>query len=272
MIKLGTAEVTEVKKNGAVKLTPLTNGRALNKEEEEAEEKAESLPRAKYKRILPLPGTLAYLFRDIEGGNYTIANSVLETTLADVNKRNPNTIVGKANKVILLWNNFDEFSKRRIDVFDWLCEEVNLRKKKFYAIVMEGLYDHFDAISQRLLMESKPELINNARQFAKEERNFRDRELLAKATGVTKDAPLIGSIDNSTKIQNNLNYQSGFSDVIKDTEKIIQGEDNVDFVDAEIVENERKSLKPASFENYIDANLFKEEKEEEFAERKVEIK
>lgn len=269
MIKLGATELIPNKKQGT-KLVPLSNGRALNLEEEEAENKAESLPRAKYKRIQPLPGTLAYLLRDLEGGNYAIASMVKEALADQTKKYNVSTTAGKLTKVILLWEKFDDFSKRRIDVFDWLCDEIGLSKKKFYAAVMEGLFDHFEAITQRLLMEAKSELINNSRQFAKEERNFRDREFLGKATGAIKDTAPIVNVDARTQTNN---YQSSFRDILKNTSNAIKEEK--DYVDAEIVNSERKALKPANMEAFVDVNLFKEneeEKELEHINRKVEIK
>lgn len=268
MINLGIVEVKPKKE--ATKSASINNGRALNEEELVFESTAKVLSKSKFKRIPPVLGTLAYLFRDVEGGNFTIVQIATEVIRSDPNRTRQNTIASKVNNLIFLWESLDDASKNRIDVFDYLCIECDLSKKKFYAVVMEGWFDNLEAVNQRILMETKREIIHNSRHFAKEERNFRDRELMASATGLKKESPLIGSIDASTKIQNNITYESSFRSMLKDTEKIVN---ELDVVDAEIVVNERRMLNPPNMENFVDANIFsKEEKKNEYAERKVKIK
>jgi hypothetical protein len=253
------------KKEEALEAIPLANDRPLEADEEEAEEKAIKLPRKRFKRIPPVPGTLGYLFRDLSGGNAAVFEFI-NNSLDKSHRVKSNTTAYKIYRVILMWNALDEFSQKRVDVFDWLCNEVGIAKDKFYAQAAQGMYDHYEAVSQRILMESKVDLINNVRQFARKERNYRDRELLAKATGTTKDSPLIGSIDNSNKVtNNNLTFESGFRDTLRATEKLTRADDP-SFIEAEIIEERPRQLTEGNLEDMISAEdilsvLDKEEEE-----------
>lgn len=251
----------KVEKKSELKLVPLRNDRPLEEYEILAESNAVELSIKYFKRISPVPGTLGYLFRDLTGGNRAVYEFV-KNVLPRSNSTTPSGKTGtardrKANKVILLWNAMDEHSQNRVDVFDWLCDKVELPRDDFYSYAMKGMFNHFEAISQRIIMESKPEVMHNVRQFAREERNFRDRELAAKATGLTKDAPIIGSIDNSTKIQNNLSFESRFNSTLKEADEVINETEN--FVEGEIVEP--KQL-PAGNTEFLNTET-KEESEEE---------
>ena len=250
------------------KVIPLRNGRELENYELEAENKAIELSIKGFKRIKPVPGTLGYLFRDLMGGNhavYEFVKNVLPSSHYVGGKFRNEKRVGTqveqlAKRVILIWNSLDEFSQNRVDVFDHLCDKVNLPKREFYGIAQKGMFDHFEAVTQRVLLETKPEVANNMRQFAREERNFRDRELAAKATGLTKDAPIIGNIDASTKVNNNLVFESNFASSMKDIEKQIK--DSEGFIEGEIVNNEPKQLSEGNTD-FLNTELVEEDEKED---------
>ncbi len=249
-IQIQSVKLPKKEEEKELKVIPLAYDRPLELNEEEAEAKAIKLSKVQFKRIAPLPGTLGYLFRDLLGGNqsvFTFINNSLEKGA----RQKSSTVAYKIYKVILIWNALDTNSQNRVDVFDWLCDRIGVAKDKFYGQAAIGMFEHYEAISQRLLMESKPEMLNNIRQFAGKERNFRDRELLAKATGIAKDAPLIGSIDNSTKVTN-LSFESNFKDTLRSTEKLSREDD---FIEAEV--EEPKQLTEGSLENMINTeNIF----------------
>lgn len=258
----------EEEKKEEIKLVPLANNRALEANEEEAEEKAIKLPRKHFKRIPPIAGTLGYLFRDIEGGNQAVFNYINETLSAS-NKQKANSNAYKIYRVILMWNALDENSQNRVDVFDWLCDKVGISKQKFYAQAAEGMFDHYEAITTRILMESKVELVNNVRQFGRSEKNFKDRELLAKATKIVTDQPLIGSIDNSTKVTN-LSFESnGFKDILRSTEKLLRSDED-NFIDIEpennaIIDSQgqnQRQITEGNLAGMISTDMFEKESEE----------
>lgn len=249
-----------IEKPKKLELVPLRNDRPLEQYELEAESNAIELSIKHFKRIPPLPGTLGYLFRDLIGGNSSVYNFVknaLPIVYSTKPTRNGNSKDIKATKVIRLWNAMDEFSQNRVDVFDWLCDRVELPKDDFYAYAAKGMFNHFDAISQRIIMETKPEVIHNVRQFARSEKNFRDRELAAKATGLTKDAPLIGSIDASTKVNANLSFNPSFNSMLKEADAVIN--ENENFIEAE--EIEPKQLTEGN-NDYLNTETVKENEEE----------
>lgn len=249
----------------APKAIPLRNGRELEENELLAEQNAIELSIRNFTRIKPVPGTLGYLFRDLIGGNASVYEFV-KNILPDSNyigARSGAKLGSKtdqlAKKVILIFNALDEHSKNRVDVFDHLCDKVGLARREFYGLAQKGMFDHFEAISQRVLMETKPEVIHNVRQFAREERNFRDRELAAKATGLTKDAPIIGNIDASTKINNNLTIESNFSSSMKEIERQIKDEE---FIEGEVVNDiEPKQLNEGNTE-FLNVEAIKNKEEE----------
>jgi len=244
-----------------VEIVPLRNDRPLEQYEIEAESNAVELSIKNFKRIPPLPGTLGYLFRDLIGKNEAVYNFVknILPTSSYTGTGNPNKTGSakeiKAKRIIAVWNAMDEFSQNRVDVFDWLCDKEGLSRDDFYAFAAKGMFNHYEAISQRIIMETKPEVIHNVRQFAKSERNFRDRELAAKATGLTKDAPIIGNIDASTKVNNNLSFSPNFNSVLKEADNAV-GE----IIEGELVE-EPKQLSEGN-NDYLNTAI-KEESEEE---------
>lgn len=250
-----------IEKPKKLELVPLRNDRPLEQYELEAESNAIELSIKHFKRIPPLPGTLGYLFRDLIGGNqavYNFVKSVLHPNIISTKpNRNGNAKDMKAFRIIKIWNAMDEFSQNRVDVFDWLCDRFELAKDDFYAYAAKGMFNHFDAISQRIIMETKPEVIHNVRQFARSEKNFRDRELAAKATGLTKEAPLIGNIDASTKVNANLNFSPSFNSMLKEADAVINEDEN--FIEAEEVEP--KQLTEGSTE-FLNTEVKKENEEE----------
>lgn len=248
----------KVEKPTKLEAIPIRNGRTLEDYEIIAEDNAVELSIKYFKRIPPVGGTLGYLFRDIEGGNRAVYEYV-KNSLPSGNSTHPskagNAKEIKARKIIRIWNSMDEHSQNRVDVWDWLCTRFELERREFWAIASKGFYDHYEAITTRVLMETKPEVINSVRQFARKEENFKDRELAAKATGLTKDAPLIGNLDASTKVQNNLSFSSGFNSMLKEADAAV-GE----IIEGEIVDEPKQLTEGNS--DYLNTEV-KEESEEE---------
>jgi hypothetical protein len=172
--------------------------RPLSEEEEEAEQKAESFPIHKYPKIKPIPGTLAYMFRNIKGGN----ESIIEFMRNAASSNNAKFL----KNFLILWNNMDEYSRKRIDIFDTLCRKYGVPNKKFWGVVQEGMFDYNDQLTQAALMGHKPEFVDLLRRMAAKERNAADRRLLAEALQLTaKQEPLIKVEDKSVHTTNNLN-------------------------------------------------------------------
>jgi len=254
-----TRPIEPKKEKEETKLIPLRYGRDLEDYEQEAEANAIELSIKYFKRIPPIPGTLGYNFRDIEGGNQSVYNFVSNvlpvSKFTSTGGKVGNIRENKAKRILAIWKAMDTHSQNRVDVFDWLCERIQLEKDEFYGFASKGMFNHFEAISQRILMETKPELVNNNRQFARSEKNFRDRELAAKMTGLTKDAPIIGNIDASTKVNNNLSFSPNFNSVLREADNAV-GE----IIEGEIVE-EPKQLSEGS-NDFLNTEI-KEESEEE---------
>ena len=258
--QINTKPIEPKKEKEETKIIPLRNDRPLEQYEIEAESNAIELSIKNFKRIPPLPGTLGYLFRDLIGGNQAVYNFVKDvlptSSYMGAGSKTGTIREVKAKKILSIWNLMDEFSQNRVDVFDWLCDRIQLEKHEFYGFAAKGMFNHFEAISQRIIMETKPEVIHNVRQFARSERNFRDRELAAKATGLTKDAPIIGNIDASTKV-NNLSFSPNFNSMLKDADNVINETEG--FIEAEEV----KPLQLSEGNNdYLNTEV-KEENEEE---------
>lgn len=192
--------------------------RPLSEEESIAERRATILNKKEYPTILPFPGTLGFLLRNLRGGN----EAVIQYLQSSVTFRNGSARPIK--EILILWKNLDEFSKQRVDVFDQLCRLREIPPRKFSGWIAEGMFEYSNQENMIDLIEAKSELIGNIAKFANKEKNFKDRELLAKATKLTEESPLI-AVNSVTNIQkNSLTIEAGnvgFADIIRKSEKLV---------------------------------------------------
>lgn len=233
--KTAEAELEDFEKKVVQDL--LTNDRPYSLDEEENEKKAERYSAKEYPRIPPIPGTLAFRFRNIKGGNESIMRFLL--VCEDKNRKK------FVKDFEILWKNMDAFSKKRVDIFDVLCEKYNVSKKKFWGAIQEGMFDDSEAMVQISLHGQGHELVELIKGMAKLPKNFKDRELYAKMLGLAKDAPFMQYNDNSKhETTNNVqvnNNVPAFASSIRRSEKVIRqeaeplalGEGKQDYVDAE---------------------------------------
>jgi hypothetical protein len=218
-------------------------GRPLNEAEEEAEEKAVKFNRMVYRRIPPVPGTLAFMLRNLKGGN----ESVIEFLKWARDGQN-GTKAKFIDTFVIMWNNMDEFSRKRIDIFDVLCAKFAVPRRKFWGILQEGMYDHNEQLTQIALSGYKPEFIQKLMKMAEDRRNHNDRKILAESLKLTGQTPAVNVQDNSTNVtlnQQTNNFPS-FASSIRRSEKTIKHEDTAiipkeltegetDFIEAELV-------------------------------------
>lgn len=165
--------------------------RPLDEEEEKALANAQKYDRFKHPKIDPVQGTLAYTFRNLEGGNEAVVEFLKRCSKINTTKFLKN--------FLLLWKNLDDFSKKRIDIFDCFCEKYDINKGKFFGLVQEGLFGHEQAMRQISLAGYTPEFVDLIKRMAGKERNAQDRALLAKMLKLDEAAPLVSIQDNSVK-------------------------------------------------------------------------
>lgn len=255
--------IAEIEKEAALKSATfplIDNDRPLDETEVEAEQKAVRFSLAKYNRIKPIPGTLGFLLRNIRGGNEAVMNFLEET------EDN-----GKTRKFIrefnIIWKLMDEFSKKRVDIFDILCIKYNVNKKKFWGALQEGMFDNNDALAASALSGYKPDFVELLIKLAKNSRNHQDRKLLAQALGITKDTPLISITDNSRRevknVQVNIGNVPSFASSIRRTEKNITKDNSL-----ELEEGKEQLALGEGNKDYIDTE-FSVVEEQEMIESKV---
>lgn len=224
--------------------------RPLDENELEAEEKAVKYSRMVYRRIPPIPGTLAFALRNLKGGN----ESVIEFLRWAQHGENSNRTKFIKN-FIILWDTMDEFSRRRIDIFDHLCRKYEIPLKRFWGVLQEGLFDHYAELAQTALGEGKLDLIENVKKFSSKEKGHQDRKLLADMMKLTTEAPLIKVEDKSQHLTVNNSAVPSFIESIKRTEKTVRQNEQAPVVTPkELTEGEQ---------NYIDAETFETEDDKE---------
>lgn len=225
--------------------------RPLSSEEEEAEEKATKFSRMVYRRIPPIPGTLAYLLRNVKGGNESVVEFLRWAKVGE--KGNRTKFI---DTFLILWENMDEFSRRRADIFDHLCRKYDIPLKRFWGVLQEGMFDHNDQITQTALNGAKPQFVERLLQLSHKERNHQDRKLAATAMKLVTDEPLIKIEDKSQHLTVNQNNTLGgipsFSQTIKRSEEVVR---------------QQEAPKPRELtegiQDYIDAETFDLENEKE---------
>lgn len=236
--------------------------RPYDDEEESSEKEAVKYPVSFYKRIKPTHGTLGYAFRNIKGRNDVVIQALKYVTAKN---RTTHKFIGI---FLILWNNMDEASKRRVDIFDWLCEKYDVNPAKFFGVVQEGLFVFDDLMAQTAISGFTPEFVEIIKRFASKEKGIRDRELFAKIAGLAKDQPLVQLNDNSTKNELNVTVNASlpsFTDTMRKADEGIRTiapakpqkaltEGNQDYIDAEIIPEEREK----------DLATFEKRAEEEF--------
>lgn len=218
--------------------------RDLDEKELEAEEKAVKYSRLVYKRIPPIPGTLAFALRNLQGGN----ESVIEF-LRWAQEGNNNNRTKFIKEFIILWETMDEFSRRRVDIFDHLCRKYSIPVKRFWGVLQEGLFDHYKELAQTALGESQPELVASVRKFANKEKNHQDRKLLADMCKLTTEAPLVKVEDNSKHLTVNNNVVPSFVDSIRRTEKVVRSNEVELPKPRELTEGEQKYIEAEVLES-----------------------
>lgn len=233
--------------------------RKYSVDETEAEVKSTKYPLIKYKRIKPIPGTLGYLFRNLAGKNDAVIEHIS-------NLLGSNGIVGsqgryaKIKNLIILWNNMDDFSKKRVDIFDHLCPKLGINRRMFWGWFQEAAFDYDTIMAQTALSGHKVVFIEQLKKHANQPKNQSDRRLMAETLRLSESqAPKIEVKveDNSvTNVQNNnIRVEQkipSFVKSIRNSEKIIEAskvaesrllsEGTTEFIEAELVEEREEVL------------------------------
>jgi hypothetical protein len=230
--------------------------RPLSQLEEDVENNATKFSIKHYKRILPTFGTLGYLFRNFSGGNSAVIEIIRERI-----EHSGTQVSKKFRDLLILWNVSDEFSKSRVDIFDHLCNAVKLERAKFWALFQECLYTLQKLLMEMALTEKAFDLVENVDAFSKKEKNIRDRELLARMTGVDRPASLVEVNNNQTTVNNNLSIKDSnvgfsFSEMIRSGDKVVRGENIMELKEAE----EDLKLLEEGKRDYIEGEILEDEK------------
>lgn len=225
--------------------------RPLSDLELEAESKAEKLSKAAFPQIPPFPGTVGFLIRNVRGGNEAVIRYL------DYAFHAKSSGGGKGLKeIFILWDNLDEFSRRRVDVFDHLCKQRDISPRRFLGWITEGMFECGQQETMIDLIEARPKLISNIDKFSGDRKNFKDRELLAKVSRLTEESPIV-SINQTTNIQKNTLIveaaEVGFSDIIRNSERFLKKE------------KASRQITEGSKEDFIDIETFQTEREKENA-------
>ncbi len=218
--------------------------RELSLEEIEAEDKAEKFSLKGFGRIKPVPGTLAFMLRNLGDGDVTKRNhSVVEFLrwALEGEKGNRTKFI---KDFLIIWENMDEFSRRRVDIFDILCRKYNIPVKRFWGVLQEGLFDFNDIITQTAISGMKPQFTELLNRMMHREKGAADRRLFAEAAKLLpQNAPLISVEDKSQHVHVN-NQMPSFIQSVKRADNI-QHEDidipkskqltegNTEFIDTE---------------------------------------
>lgn len=242
--------------------------RPYDDEEIESENQATKFPINIYKRIKPVHGTLGYAFRNIVGRNHVVIEALKNV---GVHQSKTHRFI---KEFIILWNNMDEYSRKRVDIFDWLCEKYDINKAKFFGIVQEGMFNFNNLMAQTALSGFTPEFIEIIKRMAKKEKNIGDRQLFAKMAGLTSEAPILQLNDNSTNTKNELHLHEAsplpsFANSMRKSDEGVRTissaqqkaltEGNQNYIDAEMVSEPEKEL--LTVEQRVEENFKKAARE-----------
>lgn len=238
--------------------------RELSEEELEAESKAVKFSNKDYVRIKPIPGTLGFMLRNFPGGNHSVVEFITWATQDVSQQGGHNGRIKWVKEVIIIWKNMDEFSRRRVDIFDILCRKLSIPLKRFWGVMQEGLFDYNDQITQTALSGMKPAFVERLNHLASLDRHHQDRRLMAEALKLTGNQPLVSIEDKS--VHQTLNVAGevpSFSDSIRRSEENVRHTDlnfgqkkltegKQDYIDtewADVPEKELVERKEANGEN-----------------------
>lgn len=209
---------TPLDKNGAP-----AQDRELDEIELEAEQKAEKFSLKNFKRINPIPGRIGFLLRNLHK-DVGVRNEMVMSFIELVDGANKRKFIRVLRN---WWNLLDDYSRKRVDIFDLFCEKYDIHRSRLWAVIQEGMYVNNDALTKTALDGIKPKLIPLLWKMAEKERNVQDRKILSEAVGIIGgEAPVIQ--DNSQTTNNTLvvNDNNGvipsFADSIRRSDKNVR--------------------------------------------------
>lgn len=177
--------------------------RVFSAEEEEAEKNSVKYPIHKFKRIKPIPGTLGYLFRNLTGRN----DAVIEH-LSNLIGLQAGGKYNKIKTIVSFWNGIDDFSRKRVDIFDWICIELSINRSVFWGWFQEACFNYDNVLAQTALSGHKNKFVEQLKVHANQPRNQTDRRLLAEAMKLTENqAPKIDVKVEDNSRTTNVNMQ-----------------------------------------------------------------
>lgn len=200
--------------------------RDLSELEIEYETKAEKYNVEKYRRIYPSFGTLAYLFRNLKGGN----NVVIGALRSALGERGAAPAI---KDFITKYDSLDDYSQKRIDVWDLICRDLNRPTTLIWNHFIKGIKLYVEALKTASIELNKPDLVETINKFARKESNQKDRELAAKVSGLVSDSPLVNVNQTSeTKtINNTMNlFGKEFTNTIREVNSQLIGDKETKFV------------------------------------------
>lgn len=158
-----------------------------------------------------------------------------------------------------VWDLLDEFSKQRFDIFDHLARRALLTTEDLWGILLVKLANHgvlATKTAMTLLELNKLELISKVGNKVGENDNA--DKLMAEMTGLKKNETNINVQNNQNQI--NLNERPSFSKLSNSLNKVLMEEMNPD-LELESKE-EQKQLTEGNLD-YVDSEIIENEKEDE---------
>lgn len=238
--------------------------RELDELELEAEQKAEKFSVAKFKRINPIPGRIGFLLRNLHKDVGT-RNEMVMSFIDLVDEVNKRKFVRTLRQ---WWEVLDDYSKRRVDIFDLFCEKYDINRARLWAVIQEGMFVSNDALTKTALDGFKPKFIALMQKMVMNTKNSADRKVMAEALGlIGGEVPqVVNEINNNSQtliVNNNDSPIPSFADSIRRSDKnvrtsiksvapkeLTEGEQNYITVDGYIVaEEEKETVNKVSFED-----------------------
>ena len=229
----------------------LASERVFTQEEIEAEEKATKYSIKRCPRVKPIPGTIGFFVRNILGGNAAIIEHLKDLIDTDIPDNSGNARYYKLKNILILWNNADEYSRQRIDIFDIMCDEAKVRRRMFYGWINEALFDSTEEQVKMSLQLHKTDFIELLMKMAGEKRNGTDRRLLAEMMKLVNGGgpQVVVNNEGDRTVINTQNVLPSFLSSIRRNEVIAPNlgrkelsEGNQNYIDGEVVEDEEKVL------------------------------
>lgn len=198
-----------------------------------------------YPIIRPIRGTLAHKFILFNKENDEIILYLKQVKLSD----GTNLIHGAVNKIVDYYETLDEYSKMRHDLFDHLAAKFRVSGYKFWGWIAEGIARISDEEVESLLLSSRTPLIQKVNEMAMTDGGHKDRDLLARITGIVKPAALVNINQNNNTV--NVNSLPKFHEDSKRIEQEIEAskvaprelsEGTKNYIEAEIEEVREECL------------------------------